>query len=469
VVPEGELAFVPARVLAFGWRAQEEVVTVAVKTTVSFAFDELSGTVKGLWTEVPPFEPEIDLIPGKRACDVIVRGHAEIPPMPSGYSSGARTAEIAVGSTSIARFLVDARRTGRIPLTPSSVGRAGSGAELDLVPKRPPDFSRVLDGSFELESCQLVGPSQRVPLDEPVSAVTLSGLLEPNDPLTVTLPILTPRLLVDHAASYEEMSEAPLVLDTLLVDLDRRALDLVWRTVIEGKLESIDRLILGFVPDLPEDPEVRWSRVLRELPRGRFQLAYSADDVRERREPPELDEPSLEMARLETWDHPIGPTPQISLEKYARVTADLMEQRMTRELTLAKYGLDERSFAIEERAWSSMFATIPDEEPSLTTRFGELIIKFQDELAGPGEADLGLAEYAGLAARMETREPMKVLADAKLSQPAFMRLERRVDAMIEADPKLASELEEEMARVRTELPAQSFDDLPPEVKKELEP
>ncbi len=470
MVPEGELAFVPTRVLSFAWRARhEQFVTVAVKTSVSFVDGAEAGTVKGLWAEVPPFDPAIDLLPGKRACDVLLRGHAEIPPMPSGYSSGVRAAELMVGERSIARFLVDARRTGRIPLTPSSIGRAGSGAELDLVPKKPPALSRIVDGDFELDACQLVGPAQRVPLDEPVFAVTLSGLLEPNDPLTVTFPIITPRLLVDPAASYDEMTEAPLVLDTLLVDLDRRAIDLVWRTVVEGTLEGIDRLILGFVPDLPEDPEARWSRVLRELPRGQFQLAYSAEDVTEGREPPELDEPTLEMARLETWEHPIGPTPQISLEKYARVTAELMEQRMTRELTLAKHALDERSFAIEERAWSSILATVPEQEPSPQTRFGELIIKFQDELAAPGEEELGLVEYAALAAKMETREPMKVLAEAKLSQPAFMRLERRVDAMIDADPSLEAELEREMARVRAELPEESLDDLPPEVKKELEP
>lgn len=470
VVPEGELAFVPARALAFGWRARHEpFVTIAVKTTVSFLDGELSGPVKGLWAEVPPFDPAIDLIPGKRACDVIVRGHAEIPPMPSGYATGARTAEISVGATSVARFLVDARRTGRIPLTSASVGRAGSGAELDVVPKRAPDLSRIQDGDFELEACQLVGPAQRVPLDEPVTVVTLSGLLEPSDPLSISFPILTPRLLVDPAASYDELSEAPLVLDTLLIDLDRRAIDLVWRTVVEGTLESIDRIILGFVPDLPEGPEDRWSRVLRELPRGSFQLCYSAEDVTEGREPPELDEPSLEMARLETWEHPMGPTPQISLEKYARVTAELMEQRMPRELTLAKHGLDERSFAIEERAWSTELATVADQEPSVQTRFGELIIKFQDELATPEEQKLGLLEYAALAAKMETREPMKVLAEAKLSQPAFMRLERRVDAMIDADPALETELEREVERVRAEIPAESLDDLPPEVKKELEP
>jgi hypothetical protein len=41
--------------------------------------------------------------------------------------------------------------------------------------------------------------------------------------------------------------------------------------------------------------------------------------------------------------------------------------------------------------------------------------------------------------------------------------------MIDADPSLEAELEREMARVRAELPEESLDDLPPEVKKELEP
>jgi hypothetical protein len=468
VVPEGELAWVPARVLAFEWRATEELVTLAVKTRASFAEAERSGSVKAFWTEPQPFDPAVDLVPCKPACDVLIRGSAVIPPRPSGYGEGLRAAEIAVGELVVARFLVDARRPGRVPLSPASVTAAGHWPVPEFHPRPLPDSSKLWVGEFDLEACQVVGTAQRVPVDEPVSRIVLAGLLEPDDPLTVELPILSPRLLVDPASANDEMVEAPLVLDTIVVDLDGLAVDLVWRGVVPATFARLDRVILGFGPDLPEDLDERWSRVLRELPRGRFGFAYSVSDVVQGVDPPELDEPTLEMLRLEAWEHPIGATPQISLETYARVTAELLERRQARELVLAKYGLDERSFAIEERAWTSELSHVPDEEPSLATRLGELIMKFQDELAAPGEQALGVAEYAALSAKMQRRDPMKVLGEAELSQAAFMRLERRVDAMVEADPNLADQLEREIERKLAELgPEEGLEDLPPEVSREL--
>ncbi len=468
IVPGGEAVFVPARVMAFPWRAPEDLVTIAIKTTLSFAEGPGSGAVSGLWVEPPPFEPAVDLVPGKRACDVLLRGHAEIPAMPSGYAAGARAAELRVGPIAVARFLVDARRTGRILLGPSVVSGMDGTPGLDLGPRPVPAFARLAEGDFEIEACQVAAAARRIPFDEPVERIDLVGLLEAPEPLTLELPIITPRLLVDPTSADQELTEAPLVLDTILVDLDRKAVDLTWRAITRGSLTAIDRVIVGFGPDVPEDPTDRWSRVLAELPRGRFSLSYCVDDVARGQDPPPLEEAELDMARLEAWEHPIGPTPQTSLETYARVTAELVEAREPRDVVLGRHGLDERTFALEERAWTDAMTRVPEEEPSLATRYGELILRHQDELAAPDEAALTWRDYAALAVRMESRDPAKVLAEARMSQPAFMRLERRVDAMLEADAGLEARLDEEMDRVRASLPADVDGDLPPEVREVLE-
>lgn len=480
-LPDDDVVFVDARVLAFDWIADAPYVTVAVKTSVSFgAMEPPTGRVNAFWVAPPAFDAQVDLVPAKSACDLLVKGRADVPQLPSGYASGRRALSIGIGSALSVRCSLDARHAGKVPLTPETLVDGGGAPGFSLGASELPPRARLLSGDFRLESCQVAPATRRIAFDEPADVLRLEGFFEAPEPVEIVLPFLAPRLLVDGRGADGDLSEAPIVLDTLTVDLDRRAIDMVWRAVIPGKLRNIGRLLLGFGPDLPEPMEARWGKLLAELPRGRFSLAYTLEDVDAGREPPPLDEATLAMAKLEAWESPLGPTPTISLEKYASVTAELLEGRDERKLVLAKHQLDEDSFAIEEKAWASLFSEIPEEEPSLQSDFGNLVIEAQNRLAHPAEASLGIKEYALLYAHMEVRDPSKVLSShplldlgdgrglRPLSQAAFMRLERRVDELIEEIPARQQELDEEIARVRATLPEDFVEpDYPDEVKKAL--
>lgn len=479
-LPDATIGFVDARVMAFEWSADGPFVTVAIKTSASFAHEPLSGEVPAYWVQPPVFDPAVDVAPARRACDVHVCGSADIPQLPSGYAGGRRALQVSFGPALTLSCSLDARHTGRVKLGPETLVDAGGVAGFDLGPRRGPRRDPREGGALELEAWQLAPQGRRIPFDEPIEEVQLSGFFAPPEPILIKLPVLTPRLLVDPRGAGGELTEQPAVLDTLTIDLDRLAVDMVWRSVFRGRLRELDRLIVGFGPDLPEPLEERWNRLLAELPRGRFSLTYALADVDAGSEPPALDDAALAMARLSAWESPRGPTPTISLEKYADVTAELLEGRDERKLVLAKHQLDEDSFAIEEKAWASLLSEVPEEEPSLASELGGLIIEAQNKLAHPAEASLGIKEYALLYAHMEVRDPSKVLAShplldlgdgrgpRPLSQAAFMRLERRVDDLIEEIPARQQELDEEIARVRATL-SEGFvePDYPEEVKKAL--
>jgi len=463
----GSLVAIPARVLAYGWHSQNDIVTVAVKC--SAAFDPVAaGVTRASWTTPALFDPRCDLVPSKRQCDVLVSGSSSVPPRPSGYGSGMRAAEIRIGDVLALRFFVDARTTGRVPLDPERVADERGVPGLQLGPANVGPPARLLHHDQRLEGFQCMPAAHRIALGDPVERVVLSGLLDTEDPLTIVLPETSPRVLVDPAWSSAQVQELNMYLDTITIAFDRAAIDLVWRGVYGGTVRSVDRLILGFgIEEQDEEEESylqRWTPVLRELSRGQFYYAWELDDAVEGRAPPDLDHAHLTMAQLEGWEFPVAPTPQVTLEKYARVTAELGEGRDKRELVLAKHGFDEASWAIEERAWGTQLAVLPDGEDSQPRRYSELVIKCQDELAAPEEQKLGVADYAALAVKMERSEPAKVLSDARMSQGAYMRLERRIGTLAKADAAVQAELEREIAAAREREPFVKPE--PPPIAKE---
>lgn len=447
------LVMIPARVLVYGWHAELDYLTVAVK--VSAAFDpNAAGVTRASWTTPAAFDARCDLAPMKDACDVVVQGSARVPPRPSGYGSGVRAAELRLAEALSCRFLIDARHPGRVALEPGRVADLGGVMGLQLGPTNLGHPGRLLHPETPLEAFQCRPADYRVPLDAEIARATLTGLLEPDDPLLVVFPEACPRVLVDPAWS-KEVVEAALYLDTLTLDLDRACFDFVWRSSFPGSLRGVDRLILGFGVEAPGQQQSyleRWSPVLRELSRGAFYWAHELDDVVEGRDPPPLDEPHALMARLEGWEFPVAPSPQIPLEQYAKISVELGEGRQKRELVLAKHGFDESSWAIEERAWSTQFAELPEGEDSPARRYGELIIQLQDELSGPEEEQLTVADYARLSVKLERGEPAKVLAEAGLSQGAFLRFERRIKQLVKHDEAAKRTLADEVAAARAREP-----------------
>lgn len=450
------LALIPARVLVYEWHSELDYLTVAVK--VSAAFDRhASGVARASWTAPAAFDARCDLVPMKNGCDVLLQGSAGVPPRPSGYSSGMRAAELRLADALSCRFFVDARYPGRVPLSAERVADLRGVFGVDLGPTNIGHPGRLLSPEVPIEKFQCRPADYRVPFDSPIARATLTGLLEADDPLVVVFPETSPRILIDPAWS-KDVVEGALYLDTITLDLDRAAFDFVWRSTFPGTMRGVDRLILGFGVDEREDEEEsfleRWSPVLRELSRGSFYWAHELDDVMEGKDPPELDEPHALMARLEGWEFPVAPTPQIPLDRYARITVELgqIEGPNKRELVLAKHGFDEASWAIEERAWSTQFAELPDGEDSPARRFGELVVAIQDELETPEERELGVVDYARLSVKMERGEPAKVLAAANMSQGAFMRFERRIKRLVKSDERARKELADEVAAARAREP-----------------
>lgn len=448
------LVTIPARVLVYEWHSGLDYLTVAVK--VSAAFDrEAAGVARASWTSPAPFDARCDLVPMKNACDVILQGSAFVPPRPSGYGNGMRAAELRLADALSCRFFLDARYPGAAPLAAERVADLRGVFGVDLGPLNIGHPGRLLSPELPIEKFQCRPEGCRVAFDQQIARATLTGLLQTDDPLVVVFPETSPRILIDPAWS-KDVVEAALYLDTITLDLDRCAFDFVWRSTFPGSVRSVDRLILGFgIEDSRDEEESyleRWSPVLRELSRGSFYWAHELDDVMEGRDPPELDEPHALLARLEGWEFPLAPTPQIPLEKYARITVELGEARGKPDLVLAQHGFDQASWAIEERAWSTQFAQLPDGEDAPGRRFGELLVQIQDQLITPEERELGVVDYARLSVKMERGEPAKVLAEAKMSQGAFMRFERRIKQLVKSDASAQKQLADEVAAARAEEP-----------------
>jgi hypothetical protein len=466
---EGAVVHVPARVLAFEWFAEFPLVTVCVKTSASFAAALAEGPAEhapALWCEPAPWDPRCDLVPGRGACDVHVVGAAEVPPRPSGYGQGLRSAEVKVADKLTLAFQVDARRPGRVPLGPETVLDAGGVPGIELGPIPVPDRGLVLDRQMSFAVFQAAPEGRRVAVEDVIDHLVLSGLLPYDDAIVVDLPALAPRVLIDPASEHEDAEELALVLDSITVDLDRRAVDMTWRGVIQLRLREIDPHHPGLrsrPAGLPRGALVPRAEgaAAREVllgvgPRGRARGARApaarrgtAGDGRAR---------SLELPRRADPPGRHGDLRPASPPSCSRREA---RGRSPSPST----ALDEKSFAIEERAWADVFARVPDGDESLLSEFGRLVAEFQDELAHPEELERTPKDYAVLLAHMEKRDPAKVLAEAKMTQPVFMRLERRMAALADADPNVRAEIERELELALAQVP--DDEGLPPEVEEAM--
>jgi hypothetical protein len=393
-----------------------------------------------------------DFIPFKPLADVLLVGHAYGAPRPSSLGVDGKPSTVVQVSFEIEGHLaraVDVVTSGwaeRIPLRPPNLRNAADHRLAALpvgpiatehlrspLPWHPPDF--------DYQVYNAAAPEQRIAEIPADARLVLAGLSPRAPRRRVALPGLAPRVLCE-LEGHETLAELELFCDTLIIDSDRELLTLLWRgevPVASQAAHEVERLIVALLPK--DDPDAI-DGALRALPRGHFFYARSAVDFEPGAPPVPEASPQLTMARYATWSSPQAPEPTLPLERYAAISAELGEQREPRAETLARHGLDEDGWTLEERGWIEAIAAGGVEgEGSLAATYGAAFVAAQERLALPAEQERSLADYARISVLMERRDPGKVLADEKLSLPVWMRLDRRISAAAERDAALAAELD----------------------------
>ena len=455
-------------VLPFGF--PEPGITIVVKATASFRGGE-GARVRARFVEPRPWSvraPRVDddealpddLIPYKPSADVVVVGQLEVVPLPSGLGL-TRTCGVEVAGKALT-FALTAPAAGRVPLrapwlTIVGSGEARLGARATPDPD-PDDTGQAFDTSFDFSVFQSGNAALAVDTIPKNQPVILRGLDEPDGRLEVELPELSPRVAVDWVLAGEDLEDVPLALDTLVIDAGRGTLDLVWRGTTQAPasgIADVDRVLVSFAPFDPElagsSAEHEMALALRELPRGRFGWGWRRSDAKAGEPPPPLEPEELEMARHEALEQLVGPEPTLTLEEHADCAAELLEEREPREKVLEKRGLDEFGWGLEERALAEQLATIPKEHGGLHDEYADLFKNAQDRRKRPEEDAITARDYADLSVQLERGDPKKALAEAKLSFGSWLRIDRRWQEAMKAEPALAAEIEARMESERERL------------------
>ncbi len=483
VRPEGDRAplHVPCHVAFLEYGFPQPGVALAVKTTMSFA--EGDGPRRSAawvqarpWVVAPPRPDDDrplpdDLVPHKPLTDLLVVGRVDVAPTPSGEGLK-RPAAVRLGDLDVT-FTIGAQRGGRVPLRAPWLGMVGvTEPRLGAAPTPDPmEIGPSFPEDFDFSVFQAAPERLRLEtLPHPVS-IELVGLDAPDGKIVVDLPALEPHALVDWTEPGRDLQEVVLLADTIVVDLDARVVDIVWRGNFEAPegARSVDRVLVGFV-----DPDVwgagSFGPVLRELARGKFSRAWTREDVVERREPPPLSPEELEMARHEAMESPLGPAPTLTLAEHARIAAELLEVPMlppeggrgapravskaagpTRASVLEKHGLDEFTWGLEERSLAERLASVPPREGSIHEAWGRELEAAVAANVRPAEHAVIAKDYADLVVQLERGAPHLALAAAGLSLGSWLRLDKKWRAEMDRDPAVRREIEERVASERERL------------------
>jgi hypothetical protein len=296
----------------------------------------------------------------------------------------------------------------------------GEGLGPVAVSELPPDG--IHGDGFDFAQYQAAPPSLRLPAIPPDARVTLEGLALGGQPRVIELPGLVVHVTVEASWGAEQV---PLSCDTLWIDTDEQQICLVWRGAVDLRPEAggVRRIIAALEHrDRPRDHATR----LAYLQRGRIHYAVRESDLLPRAEPIPEDDLTLQMAIYETWGSH-APEPRLPLERYAVISAELVEWPERRTATLSRHGFDENRWTVEERGWLERIseATMAG-DTELVMAYGERFVTAQDALATEQELGRTLADYLDISDELQ-RDPdlAAVLGRHGLTTPQWMRLERR--------------------------------------------
>lgn len=455
---------VPCKVGVSFWQGAEPMMTVVVKATASFAGDGPRRVARfvepvAAWRAESARDGEDrplpdDFVPCKRFCDVLVVGHVPIHQRPSGEVPP-RYATVRLGECAHS-FTLASAAPGKVPLrAPYLVATAGGDARVGARPT--PEHVGVLEfpDDFDWTVYQAAHPSLRIGFVDCDATLVLEGLFDDAERLEVALPGLAPRGLCDWARD-DVPDDVDLYLDTLIVDVDRQAIDLVWRGYVHTRpnpRHDVDRVIVGWAGDArrasADELTEKFGEVLSELPRGRFSYAWELDDVRGGTEPPALAHEDLEMARYETLDQIQAPSATLTLERHAQIAAELVEEREPREKVLTRHGFDEFGWALEERALAMQMGTLPMEEgESAQEEYARHFLAAQESLARPEDDRFRSEDYARITVAIEVDDPKKVFREEGLTLGAWMRIDRKWQARLATDAELEAKVNALLAAER---------------------
>jgi hypothetical protein len=388
----------------------------------------------------------VDLVPSKPWVDVMLAGHVDLASPDGGPVR--LTGALELGEE-ITPLLFQADRSGRIPLVrPHTTVPDGRPGEVGLNPTLDPatiDFDHPDDFPFQAYSFSHPSLGRDHGTLKPGTALrlTVEGKSEPY--LDTRLPPRFPRALIDAQDGDESSRLQPLHLDTVVLDLERRELELTWRGswFREHDPSEIERVLIGFASD-EEWESGGFEDLYREMAHGFFEWAWTLEDARAGVAPAPLDEEDLEAAALDTLDSPLAPRPRRSLEEFASIQTELNEAREPRAEILKRRSMTELQFALESRAWGEAMndeALVDPIGAPLATRYAAALAAESERHERPHERERTLRQYADVKHRMTTGDPSKVMKQEKLSLGEWIRWERRVNQELARDPRAAEELE----------------------------
>ncbi len=447
-------------------RAEAPRLTVVVKMTLSFRqSSKAQGPVQArLAAEQLPLsldEPSLafdarpdelhyasDFPPRKAGADLLVVGHAH-PAEPVQQLDGSVT----LGELERKFAVRSDEPLPAIALSCSSLVPGEDDEPAPLGPTQPPGHDDTWHGEdFDYTCYNAAHPLQRTDAIDPAAPVRLTGLSRGCPTRFVKLPGLVPQAWVNDR--FRGLRPVELKADTLWLDVDRELAVLVWRgdvEVIENGSE-LERIVVSLDrADRPRSHE----QVLPLLQRAKVAYAARPVDLEPGAEPIPTDDDVLRLHRYKTW-RSRAPQPEISIEQYATISAELAECATPAERrdVMECHGFDEDGWTIEERAWlEKMTEGAFDGDAGLATVYSDHFIQAQDALAQAKEAKRGFAEYLDIAEAMaQTAAPQKALADYGLTLPMWMRLDRRCRAEMANDAELEGQYRERMGRLKAAPP-----------------
>jgi hypothetical protein len=142
---------------------------------------------------------------------------------------------------------------------------------------------------------------------------------------------------------------------------------------------------------------------------------------------------------------PLAPDEAVSLERCARITVELAEQRASRIATLEAHGLNNARWTAAERGWH----TAIDEEGksgghALRDAFDMAYMAAWESIRGA----LKVTDYARLVLASETGKLSPALDALAIRRTVWTRMKRCWDRRVAVDPRLSAEVEREIAALR---------------------
>lgn len=406
-----------------------------------------------------------DFVPRKAGVDLLIAGSAR-------GASGAQRhpASVAVASSrprrspegpSFRRELVVAS-DGLAPvvvlgtanvLEADGVTAAGSLGRIELAGELP-RRGETHPVDFGFHAYQAADPRQQLTSIAPGAVIALGGALGGALGSGAAREVRVPRapwLFLDRGFGAGAL--APVVCDTVEIDLDRQTLVAVWRADLaldERDIVGIDRVV-AYWPETDQELDVEDLRAL--VPRATLALA---EELGRTADPGDAD--LLRVARLDAME--VAAAPSLDLDTYALISASLAEGRPPREQVLARHGLTEDAWAIEERAYGERIAQNASRgDVEDAAAFGAAFVAAQDGLAEPSESDWTVEQHAVLTAELEVaRDVPTTLAKHGLALGAYIRIDRRIAKLVASDPAANARFESALEKARAENPDGDDDD-----------